>query len=121
MYGGWVRLPRPNPGANVSKRANDGAETTQGHEPTLVEKVATAGISLAAGWAAQKAITALWKQYTGHDAPQDLDDDEANIAGIVAFAAVSAAAAALVRVLARRGTTRAAHRIAIARTSSPSA
>lgn len=73
-------------------------------------KLTTLAVSLGAGWLAQKAVAALWTKATGHS-PVHADDDDATVASIVAFAAVTSATAALTRVLATRGTSRVATRI----------
>ncbi len=73
-------------------------------------KITTLAVSLGAGWVAQKAVAALWTKVTGHS-PVHGDDDDATVASIVAFAAVTSATAALTRVLATRGTSRFAKRL----------
>lgn len=73
-------------------------------------KLTTLAVSLGAGWVAQKAVTALWTKATGHS-PVTTDDDDATVASIVAFAAVTSATAALTRVLASRSTSRFAKRL----------
>ena len=73
-------------------------------------KIATLAVSAAAGWAAQKAVTALWTKATGHT-PATVDDDDATMVSVVTFAAVTGATAALTRVLASRSTRRMASRL----------
>lgn len=61
---------------------------------SLSQKLITAGLSLAAGFLAGKVAELGWKAVTGQAAPQD-DDGTASLVSVVAFAAVSAAIAAV--------------------------
>ncbi|WP_435299208.1 DUF4235 domain-containing protein [Timonella sp. A28] len=70
-----------------------------------LEKIAALGISFAAGWVAQKVVEKVWDKSTG-GLSHDLDDDEARVASIVTFAAVSAIVASLTQVLAKRSSKR---------------
>ncbi len=79
---------------------------------TLTYKVTVSLLSLASGWLAQKALVALWRTAAGKEAPKNIDDDDSTVVGVVGFAAVSAAVAALTRALASRGTKKVAARIA---------
>lgn len=79
-------------------------------DQTVPMKLTTLAVSLGAGWLAQKAVAALWTKVTGHS-PAHGDDDDATVASIVAFAAVTSATAALTKILATRGTTRVAKRL----------
>jgi len=92
-----------------------GKKAEKSETDTLAFKVASSVVALAAGWLAQKLVTSLWRRSTGKNAPQSIDDEDASLAGVVAFAAISGAVAALTRALATRGTQKAAHRIAEAR------
>jgi len=94
-----------------------GKKTEKSETDTLAFKVVSSLLALGAGWVAQKIVTSVWRRSTGHDAPQSIDDEDASLAGVVAFAAISGAVAALTRALATRGTQKAAHRIAAARST----
>ena len=61
---------------------------------SLSQKLITAGLSMAVGFVAGKAVELGWKAVTGQAAPQD-DDGTASLVSVVAFAAVSAAIAAI--------------------------
>ena len=61
----------------------------------------TAALALSA-LAAGKVAEIGWKLVTGNDAPTD-DDDTATLVGVIAFAAVSAAAVAVAQRYAIRG------------------
>lgn len=77
-------------------------------------KLATLAISFGAGLLAQKIVKTVWLKATGK--PGSLvDDDDATIASMVGFAAVTGATAALTRVLAARGTSKVAARLAARR------
>ncbi|XBH20966.1 DUF4235 domain-containing protein [Jonesiaceae bacterium BS-20] len=78
-----------------------------------VEKVAMIALSFGAGWVAQKIVEQLWEKSTG-GLSHDIDDDDARIASVVTFAAVSAAVAALTQVFAKRGARKAISRISAA-------
>ena len=79
-----------------------------------LEKVAAIGISFAAGWVAQKLVEKLWEKSTG-GLSHNIDDDEARIASIVTFSAVSAIAATLTQIAAKRGSRKAVARFAAKR------
>ena len=61
---------------------------------SLSQKLIIAGLSMAVGFVAGKAAELGWKAVTGQAAPQD-DDGTASLVSVVAFAAVSAAIAAI--------------------------
>ena len=63
-------------------------------ESSLSQKLITAGLSMAVGFVAGKVAELGWKAVTGQAAPQD-DDGTASLVSVVAFAAVSAAIAAV--------------------------
>lgn len=69
---------------------------------STTEKVVAVGITFIAGWLAQKVIEKVWNKSTG-GLSHNIDDDDARVASIVAFSAVSAIAAALTQVAAKRG------------------
>ena len=96
-----------------------GKKAEKSETDTLGFKIASSLVAIGAGWVAQKVVRVAWRKTTGHDAPESIDDDQATLAGVVAFAAISGAVAALTRALATRGTARAAHRIAEAKTPAP--
>ncbi len=74
-------------------------------EQSTVEKITMMALSFGAGWIAQKIVEKLWDKSTG-GLSRDLDSDDARIASVVTFAAVSAAVAALSQVFAKRGVRR---------------
>lgn len=76
-----------------------------------MEKIAAIGISFAAGWIAQKLVEKVWEKGTG-GLSHNIDDDDARVASIVTFSAVSAIAATLTQVLAKRGSRRVVSRFA---------
>lgn len=78
---------------------------------TLTYKLTVSLLSLGAGWLAQKALVALWRTTVGKGAPRSIEDEDATVAGVVGFAAMSAGVAALTRILASRGTKRLAARL----------
>ena len=62
------------------------------------QKLIATAATIGAGLVATKAISLAWKGITGHEPPKQIDDDgEISITEVVIFAAVSAAAGALVR------------------------
>ncbi len=71
-----------------------------------IEKIAMLAVSFGVGWIAQKLVEQVWEKSTG-GLSHDIDDDEARIASVVTFAAVSAAVAALSQVFAKRGARKA--------------
>lgn len=68
-----------------------------------MQKVVTTIAVIVAGLVANKALGAAWKGVTGHEPPLDEKNDEAPIAEIVLFAAISGALVALARAYANRG------------------
>ncbi|PFG36681.1 uncharacterized protein DUF4235 [Flavimobilis soli] len=82
----------------------------------MVDKLILIGTSALAAWLAQKLLGAVWKKATGHDAPKDPLDNESNIAGIVTFAGVTGAVAALSRIAANKGARKVTSRISAGRT-----
>lgn len=70
-------------------------------------KLISTAIVLGAGFAATKATSVLWRAVTGHEPPTELDDDgHISVTEVVIFAAVSSAAAALVKAFATKGAKR---------------
>lgn len=71
------------------------------------QKLIATVLTLGTGLVVTKAISLAWKGVTGHEPPKEIDDDgEISIAEVVIFAAVSAAAAAVVRAYVGRGTAK---------------
>lgn len=78
---------------------------------TMLAKIVGGVVALAAAWAAQKAVSGVWKAASGHHPPQAEDGDGANLGEIAAAAAITGALVALSRVLATQGTARLAARV----------
>lgn len=76
-----------------------------------MEKILAIGISFAAGWIAQKAVEKVWDKST-RGLSHNLDDEDARIASILTFSAVSAVAATLTQVIAKRGSRKVVARFA---------
>ncbi|WP_169514067.1 DUF4235 domain-containing protein [Jonesia quinghaiensis] len=74
-------------------------------DQSTTEKIVMIGLSLAAGWAAQKAVEKIWDKTTG-GLSHNIDDDDARIASVVTFAAVSAVAASVTQIVAKRSSRR---------------
>jgi hypothetical protein len=71
------------------------------------QKLIGTAITLGTGLVVTKAISYAWKGITGHEPPQAIDDDgEISVVEVVIFAAVSAAAAALVKSFVERRTAK---------------
>ena len=81
----------------------------------MVDKLILIGTSALAAWAAQKLLGAVWKKATGHDAPKDPVENDSTIMGIVTFAGVTGAVAALSRIAANKGARKVTSRIAAGR------
>ncbi len=79
--------------------------------PSTLAKLAGAGAAVVAAWAAQRAVALVWTGAAGHRPPKADDDLEGRFAEIAAAAALTAAAAAIARVYAARGTARLAARV----------
>lgn len=70
-------------------------------------KLVSTAIVLGAGFAATKATSVIWRSVTGHEPPTEIDDDGyISVTEVVIFAAVSAAASALVKAFATKGAKR---------------
>jgi len=74
---------------------------------STVLRIAGVGAGLAGGWLVHKLVDAVWRGAVGHPAPGP-DDDESSLTEIVVATALTGALVALVRLLAQRGTQRAA-------------
>ena len=86
-------------------------------EQTIVEKVGTLALTIAAGWVAQKAVSMIWKSVTGNDAPNKPDDPELDLVQATVFAAVAAGTAVFAKRLAAKGAHRAALGLAARRSA----
>lgn len=85
------------------------AESQQTKE-TVVEKVMTLGLTLAAGWLAQKVVGVIFQKATHADRPLKKDDESLGVIQATTFAAVSAGVAALTQRMAKKGAARAVTR-----------
>ena len=77
-----------------------------------VQKLITLGISMGAGMLGSKLIDTVWQGFTGNAAPRKGSEEaaEASMRQALAFAVFSAAVAAILQVLAERGTNMAISR-----------
>lgn len=67
-------------------------------------KLISTAIVLGAGFAATKATSVIWRAVTGNEPPTEIDDDgQISVTEVVIFAAVSSAAAAMVKAFATKG------------------
>lgn len=70
-------------------------------------KLVSTALILGAGFAATKATSLVWRAVTGHEPPTGIDDEGyTSITEVVVFAAISSAAAALVKAYATKGAKR---------------
>jgi F0F1-type ATP synthase membrane subunit c/vacuolar-type H+-ATPase subunit K len=76
---------------------------------SMLVRVAGIGAGLAAAWLVQKLLDAVWKRTSGHTTP-GANDQDAPLAEVAVAVGLTAALAAVGRVLATRGTARAATR-----------
>lgn len=82
-------------------------------EQSTAEKLTMMALSFGSGWIAQKIVEKLWDKSTG-GLSKDLDNDDARLASVVTFAAVSAAVAALTQVFAKRGARKVIRKVSAA-------
>src|SRR5699024_1503471 len=76
-------------------------------EAVNARKLVSTAIVLGPGFAATQATSVIWRAVTGHEPPTEIDDDgQISGAEVVLFAAVSSAAAALVKAFATKGAKR---------------
>lgn len=68
----------------------------------ILIKLLSAGVSLAAGAAARKALSAGWRKGTGHEPPKNADDLGHSLPGVLVFALATAATSAVIHVLTTR-------------------
>ena len=74
-----------------------------------VQKLIATGISLGAAFLGSKLVDQVWKGFTGNAAPRKGSEEaaEASMRQALGFAVFSAVVAAVIQVLADRGTTKA--------------
>lgn len=77
----------------------------------LLLKLVGTGVSIGAGFVANKLVDAVWEKSTGKKPPKDGTDPEHSLRSALTFALVSSAVAALIQVVAGRGTQRAILRL----------
>ncbi|MDT3766991.1 DUF4235 domain-containing protein [Gleimia hominis] len=70
-------------------------------------KLATAGALAAAGFAANQIVNQGWKVFTGHESPQNEDEDQVELVELLVFAAISGVLATMARRYVLRGTKKA--------------
>ncbi len=68
----------------------------------ILIKLLSAGVSVAAGAAARKALSAGWRKGTGQEPPKKADDLENSLPGVLAFALATAVTGAVIQVLTTR-------------------
>lgn len=73
----------------------------------LLFKLLATGISLGAGFAANKIVDTVWAKTTGNAPPKDGENLEHSLRSALTFAIVSATVAAVIQTLTSRGTQRA--------------
>ncbi len=73
----------------------------------VVLRVAGIGAGLLGAWLVHKVLDAAWRSAVGHPAPGP-DDEDSPLAEVVVATALTGALVALMRLLATRGTQRAA-------------
>jgi hypothetical protein len=78
----------------------------EAEKQSLISKLVGIGVALAAAWAAQQLINAVWTKALGHKPPKLDDDGDARLAEVAAAATLTAGLVALARVLATRGTAK---------------
>ncbi|GAA1404846.1 hypothetical protein AUR04nite_07840 [Glutamicibacter uratoxydans] len=74
-----------------------------------VQKLVATGISIGAGFVGSKLVDQVWKGFTGSAAPRKGSEEaaEATLRQALGFAIFSAVVAAVIQVLADRGTNKA--------------
>ncbi|WP_313810940.1 DUF4235 domain-containing protein [Glutamicibacter sp.] len=77
-----------------------------------VQKLIAAGISIGAGFVGSRLVDQVWKGFTGSAAPRKGSEEAAHatLRQALGFAVFSAVVAAVIQVLADRGTTKALER-----------
>lgn len=69
---------------------------------SVLIKLLSIGVSVAAGASARKALEARWRKGTGHEPPKEVGNLKNSLPGVLAFALATAVAGAIIRVLTRR-------------------
>ncbi|MGW9550163.1 DUF4235 domain-containing protein [Citricoccus zhacaiensis] len=69
----------------------------------LTDKIVSTAITVVGGYVGTKIVEFTWRKVTGHDAPKDAEDTEANMWSAITFATISAGITALIRVTSQRG------------------
>lgn len=69
----------------------------------LTDKIVSTAITVVGGYVGTKVVEFTWRKVTGHDAPKDAEDTEANMWSAITFATISAGITALIRVTSQRG------------------
>ncbi|MCZ2401869.1 DUF4235 domain-containing protein [Paenarthrobacter sp. Z7-10] len=77
----------------------------------LLLKLVTTGVSVGAVFVANKIVEKTWEKCTGKKPPKDGTDPTHSLRSALIFALVSAAVAAMIQVIAGRGTQRAILRL----------
>lgn len=65
-------------------------------------RLASIGVSVAAGASARKALEAGWRKGTGHEPPKDAGDLKNRLPGVLVFALATAVTGAIIQVLTQR-------------------
>lgn len=73
----------------------------------LIFKLLATGISLGAGFAANKIVDTVWTKTTGNEPPKDGENLEHSFRSALIFAVVSATVAAVIQTVTGRGAQRA--------------
>lgn len=80
---------------------------TDDDKQTMIARLIGIVAALAAAWAAQQAINAVWRAAVGHKPPKPEDEgDDVRFAEIATAAALSGALVAVARLVATRGAAR---------------
>lgn len=76
---------------------------------STILRLTTIGAGLAAGWLVHKLVDAVWERAVGHPTPA-ADDESTPLLEVAVATALTGTLVALARLLASRGTARAAAR-----------
>ncbi len=77
----------------------------------ILLKLLGTGVSIGAGFVANKTVDMVWEKSTGRKPPKDGTNLEYSLRSALTFALVSSAVAAIIQVIAGRGTQKAIARI----------
>ncbi|MGO4383051.1 DUF4235 domain-containing protein [Specibacter sp. RAF43] len=69
---------------------------------SLLVRLLSAVVALAAGAAARRALDVAWRKSTGHRPPKDATNLDDALPGVLVFAFVTAATSAIIHVLTQR-------------------